>query len=237
MAPNNLYKKFNQRTLEPSTKAWDRLDAMLSIAEKKPKKNTKFWYYIAASVVITCMLGFFIYNISNNKNNTLDNGNNTPEMVNKKKYKTNINNENINQKLAKDPKFLEIPKMIGPTPLAQIKNHNKPTVQEQVYPNLPSNYIPNHEAYDYKVEANTSNFEVNTYKYVTPEILLATVNNQKIDIKEIPNPNNVVNVNPENLLQETEKEINQSFRLRALQRLKDTKTAFVNRNFKNNNNN
>ncbi len=46
MEPNNLEKDFreklNQRTIEPSDKAWDRLDAMLSVAEeKKPKKKNK----------------------------------------------------------------------------------------------------------------------------------------------------------------------------------------------------
>lgn len=55
MEPNNFEKDFreklNQRKIEPSDKAWDRLDAMLSIAEqKKPKKNAK-WILVAAGIV------------------------------------------------------------------------------------------------------------------------------------------------------------------------------------------
>ena len=48
MEPNNFEKDFreklNQRKIEPSDKACDRLDAMLSIAEeKKQPKNKNRW--------------------------------------------------------------------------------------------------------------------------------------------------------------------------------------------------
>ena len=66
MEPNNFEKDFreklNQRTIEPSDKAWDRLDAMLSVAEvKKPKKKNK-WLYIAASIVGFLLVGTFFFN-------------------------------------------------------------------------------------------------------------------------------------------------------------------------------
>ncbi|WP_343696825.1 hypothetical protein [Flavobacterium sp.] len=45
MEPNNFEKDFreklNQRKIEPSEKAWDRLDAMLSIAEEKSQRKIK----------------------------------------------------------------------------------------------------------------------------------------------------------------------------------------------------
>ncbi|MDW8849946.1 hypothetical protein SD960_07580 [Flavobacterium sp. MMLR14_040] len=70
MEPNNFEKDFreklNQRTIEPSNKAWDRLDAMLSIAEEKqPKKNYK-WLYIAASIVGFLVVGTFFFNQKKN---------------------------------------------------------------------------------------------------------------------------------------------------------------------------
>jgi len=66
MEPNNFdkdfRKKLNQRTIEPSDKAWDRLDAMLSIAEeKKPKKKNK-WLYVAASIAAFLLVGTFFFN-------------------------------------------------------------------------------------------------------------------------------------------------------------------------------
>ena len=73
MEPNNFEKDFreklNQRTIEPSDKAWDRLDAMLSVAEvKKPKKKNK-WLYIAASIVGFLLVGTFFFN---QKKSTID---------------------------------------------------------------------------------------------------------------------------------------------------------------------
>lgn len=54
---NNLEKQFreklNSREIKPSENAWDRLDAMLTVAEK-PKQNFS-WIYFAAS-----FLGFFL---------------------------------------------------------------------------------------------------------------------------------------------------------------------------------
>lgn len=74
MEPNNFEKDFreklNQRTIEPSNKAWDRLDAMLSIAEeKKPEKSNK-WLYVAASVVGILLVGTFFFTQNNNATQT-----------------------------------------------------------------------------------------------------------------------------------------------------------------------
>jgi len=75
MEPNNFEKDFReklkQRTIEPSGKAWDRLDAMLSVAEEKkhPKKSRK-WLYIAASMVGFLLAGTFFFN---QKENSIEN--------------------------------------------------------------------------------------------------------------------------------------------------------------------
>jgi len=72
MEPNNFEKDFreklNERKIEPSDKAWDRLDAMLSVAEEKkqPKKNYK-WLYIAASLVGFLLVGTFFFNQKKNE--------------------------------------------------------------------------------------------------------------------------------------------------------------------------
>jgi len=57
MEPNNIENQFrnqlNEREIKPSENAWDRLDAMLTVAEK-PKRSYG-WLYIAAS-----FLGFLL---------------------------------------------------------------------------------------------------------------------------------------------------------------------------------
>src|SRR6478609_6641493 len=58
MEPNKIEKQFkeqlNSREIKPSAMAWDKLDAMLTVADKKPKRNFR-WLYVAASV-----LGFLL---------------------------------------------------------------------------------------------------------------------------------------------------------------------------------
>ncbi|WP_316634293.1 hypothetical protein [uncultured Flavobacterium sp.] len=92
MEPNNFEKDFreklNQRTIEPSDKAWDRLDAMLSVAEnKKPKKKNR-WLYIAASIVGFLLVGTFFFNqkksaIETPKNNVVIEENTKKDSVEK----------------------------------------------------------------------------------------------------------------------------------------------------------
>jgi len=77
MEPNNFEKDFrdklNERKIEPSNKAWDRLDAMLSVAEeKKPitidsnKKAKRKWLYIAASFIGFLLVGTVFFNQNKN---------------------------------------------------------------------------------------------------------------------------------------------------------------------------
>jgi hypothetical protein len=73
MEPNNFEKDFrdklNQRKIEPSDKAWDRIDAMLSIAEEKktpirlrsPQDSKRKWFYIAASLVGFLLVGTIFF--------------------------------------------------------------------------------------------------------------------------------------------------------------------------------
>jgi hypothetical protein len=77
MEPNNFEKDFreklNQRKIEPSDKAWDRLDAMLSVAENKKPKKKRNWLYIAASLVGFLLVGTFFFNQKKNENETQKN--------------------------------------------------------------------------------------------------------------------------------------------------------------------
>ncbi|WP_338841261.1 hypothetical protein [Flavobacterium ginsenosidimutans] len=72
MEPNNFEKDFreklNERRIEPSSKAWDRLDAMLSVVEeKKPEKKSKRkWLYIAASFIGFLLVGTPFFNQNKN---------------------------------------------------------------------------------------------------------------------------------------------------------------------------
>jgi len=65
MEPNKLEqdfkKKLNERTIQPSEMSWDRLDAMLSVAEKKNKPKKRTWLYIAASFLGFLLVGTIFF--------------------------------------------------------------------------------------------------------------------------------------------------------------------------------
>lgn len=58
---NQISEKVNSREIQPSAQAWDRLDAMLSVAEEKKTKRSFGWLYIAASVLVLVALGTFFF--------------------------------------------------------------------------------------------------------------------------------------------------------------------------------
>ncbi len=59
---SNFAKKLREREIKPTEKAWDRLDAMLSLAEEKPRKARVNWLYIAAALFVGSFIAFQFYN-------------------------------------------------------------------------------------------------------------------------------------------------------------------------------
>ncbi|MET0759774.1 MAG: hypothetical protein ABWZ56_05110 [Flavobacterium sp.] len=52
-----IKEKLNNRTIQPSNQAWDRLDAMLTVAENEKSKRKYNWLYIAASFLGFMLIG------------------------------------------------------------------------------------------------------------------------------------------------------------------------------------
>jgi hypothetical protein len=61
---NEFRNKLNQREINPSESSWDRLDAMLTVAEDKKPVRRYSWIYIAASIIGFAFLGTFFFNQS-----------------------------------------------------------------------------------------------------------------------------------------------------------------------------
>lgn len=78
MEPNKLEqdfkRKLDQRTIQPTEMAWDRLDAMLSVAEKKSKKQRPTWMFAAAGVVLFLLVGALFFYLEGNKAGTVIKG-------------------------------------------------------------------------------------------------------------------------------------------------------------------
>ncbi|HMK06348.1 MAG TPA: hypothetical protein VK476_02395, partial [Flavobacterium sp.] len=78
--------KLNQREINPSASSWDRLNAMLTVAEeKKPRKNYG-WIYIAASIVGFVLIGTVFFSQSEE---LIDVRRNDVVIENKKNVKSN----------------------------------------------------------------------------------------------------------------------------------------------------
>lgn len=106
MKPNNIEnqirEKLNSREIQPSEMSWDRLDAMLSVAEEKKTKRSFGWLYIAASILVFLSVGLFFINQKEEVSGT-DNQIVTKEVENNKEQndsvitKQNFTNEIVTQ--------------------------------------------------------------------------------------------------------------------------------------------
>ena len=94
MEPNKLEQDFRhkleQRTIQPTEMAWDRLDAMLSVTEEKKNKPSRTWMYMAASFLALLLVGALFLNqeSQNNKDGVNTNDNRVTE--GKSEQKTSV---------------------------------------------------------------------------------------------------------------------------------------------------
>ncbi len=58
---NKIKEQLNSREIQPSTQAWDRLDAMLTVAEERKPKRSFGWLYIAAAILVFLSVGLFFF--------------------------------------------------------------------------------------------------------------------------------------------------------------------------------
>lgn len=220
---NQIRQKLNGRAIQPTAQAWDRLDAMLALSEAKKVKKNQNWIFVAASIVLLSGLGYFLFNAndtteinnsvpvvttSNEEIDTIET-NKTNEISVKKEQPVLVQNEVHDSK--KQSKFIKI---VGTNELIKEKNiiEENPTLILQ----QPS---------------------TNTYKYVSPENLLAeaqtAAKSTPSDKKTIVKPR--IKVDAASLLTSVEKELDDTHKESTLDKLskkiQDAKSALVNRNY------
>lgn len=213
---NKLREKLNTREIQPSSQSWDRLDAMLSL-EEKPKKKAFPFFYIAASVLFAIGITFWFTNENS-------------EVTIPKKNQIVITNENVPLKIE------EIEKVVS----NEISNNKVETVLVE---NIQKSKIRTQNTFaSQKTPNNSQQLTVNkqavTFKYISPENLLASVENgnqNQISIA-ISKPNQTFSkVNANALLSSVEVEIDKEYKESTLDKLKrnfnQVKTAVANRNY------
>ncbi len=223
MEPNNIEKqikeKLNQREIQPSANAWDRLDAMLSVEEQKPKRNYK-WLSIAAVFVGFTLIGIFMMNKENSVENVIPSNSvvleNEMETI---KNEIRIDSENV---------FTEVEKA------AVINNQRTKKIEKpstEINPKkdfLLDNYSKNEEVI---VENQPKE---STAKYTNAESLLAEIENgEKIEIPNVSKKPSV-KVDANSLLSSAETEVNETFRDKVIESINkkynSVRSAFANRN-------
>ncbi len=220
---NQIREKLNAREVQPSAQAWDRLDAMLAVSEEKKPKKGYGWFFVAASMLLFFGLGFFLFN----SNETTEINNSTPIVttINEEidTVETNKTNE-ISVKNVK-PVLVQNEENISKKELRNIKiEGRKELTKEEDLTKDNSSSIIHHPS-------------PNSYKYVSPENLLAEVQTGEKVItsdKKI-SPKAKMKVDANSLLTNVEKELDENHKETTFDKLnrkfKDAKSALANRNY------
>lgn len=238
MEPNNFEKDFreklNQREIEPSNQAWDRLDAMLSVAEEKKikldsKKSTRKWLYIAASVVGFLLVGTFFFN---KKENTIEASINT--VVEKEVIKDSVEKPILNNI---DSSKTEI--VLSENPSEQ--TINKETTRDNQKPNKINKKESNQIAESSiiikknqeKQSINNQTAVVETPKKENVDQLLDSAE-KTVLAENSAKPKAKIKINASDLLNQVDGELEQSFREKVITKVnknyQTVKVALANRN-------
>jgi hypothetical protein len=238
MEPNKLETQFreqlNSREIKPSEMAWTKLDAMLSAAEKPKAKFP--WLYVAASFVGLLLIGTAYFT---SQENTIKNQKNGLVIQNLVVPKTKvIPSDSVHLKNEKKESIVQVvQKSVSKSNQSSELKQESRVVKNQVA------VVSSLNQYKYDtivISSEKKNFQSKSKnKYVSAEKLLAEISNTKFELKAIDGTNEKtrksISVNPNRLLSEAEKELNQSYRESALDRVnknfKVIKTVLVNRNY------
>ena len=219
---NQIREKLNAREVQPSAQAWDRLDAMLAVSEEKKPKKGYGWFFVAASTILFFGLGFFLFN--SNETKEINNSNPIVTTINEVMDSTEANKINQISVEKEQPVLVQNEVNYSKTQ----KNKKSKETNELI---KPENDL------EEKITPNSQLQTPNSYKYVSPENLLAEVQTGEKVItsdKKI-SPKAKMKVDANSLLTTVEKELDENHKETTFDKLnrkfKDAKSALANRNY------
>ena len=219
---NQIREKLNAREVQPSAQAWDRLDAMLAVSEEKKPKKGYGWFFVAASTILFFGLGFFLFN--SNETKEINNSNPIVTTINEVMDSTEANKINQISVEKEQPVLVQNEVNYSKTQ----KNKKSKETNELI---KPENDL------EEKITPNSQLQTPNSYKYVSPENLLAEVETGEkvITSDKKTSPKAKMKVDANSLLTTIEKELDENHRETTLDKLnrkfKDAKSALANRNY------
>lgn len=223
---NQIQKKLNSRDIQPSAQAWDRLDAMLSIAEGKKPKRKMPWLFIAATFTGFFMLAVFLLNQNKDEQTILNNGNAVVNVTKPIEDSSSVARPVIIENKKVIQKSLLIPQKNKIMVAESKKESTKPEKQVLKIQNITEEpkeiivaVIPEKTIEKKKLEIN-------------PEVLLASIENENTQNKT--NPKSKIKIDPSSLLSQVDGEIELSFRQKVIKTINknynSTKIALATRN-------
>ena len=236
MEPNNFDKKiqqkFNSRKIEPSAQAWDRLDAMLTIAEEKKQPKKYAWLKIAATFLIFSGIGYIFFQ-QNQKSEIVSP---THEVVISKEKSNSNSNDNINTNEVQEQHQIttqnENVLAVASSKTSNLTTKNNSNYKKTIYTtNITEKRNVNIAQNENNIKQQQEINQKPTYNYITPESLLADVQGTKKTNGNTNTYQSTLKVNPNDLLNSVESELDQSFKDKTLAKLKQVKSAVVNRNY------
>ena len=227
----NIQEKFNFRTIEPSETAWNKLDAMLTVAAEKKQPNRFFWLSIAASFLLFSGVGYVFF--QQNKQSRLTPT--TEEIVTSKtnsetethKQNTEESSVSSEKELANNTIKFNVLKTKKSTTILPAQKENP---KLEIYETAVLKQQEVNTVNEIKKEGIKQEIKEPNYNYTSAETLLAQAQGQK-------KPSNIISfkstlrVNPNELLQAVESELDKTFKEKTITKLKQAKSAFVNRNY------
>jgi hypothetical protein len=246
MEPNNIEnqirEKLNSREIQPSEMSWDRLDAMLSVAEEKKTKRFPFLSFqfigIAVSILVFLSVGLFFINQKEEVSGT-DNQIVTKEVENNKEQndsvitKQKFTNEIVTQQQEQVAVTINNkPQIINKKSSESFNQNNQKTgVNPIINKEKEIEYQATEVIAQKDMPRIISQEKIEMPKKVAVNVddLLASV--EKTSKKEV---NAKVKVNANSLLSQVDGELEQTFRQKVINRIgknyQEVKEALANRN-------
>jgi hypothetical protein len=235
MGPSKLEKEFksqlDQREIKPSPAAWDRLDAMLAVAEEKKAKPIYNWIYIAASIIGFLAIGYVFFS-------------NPAALVDAKRTEVVESNlakpasDSINREQQRPLQSQKESKVVANNQVATQKKNSAVSPSQKINKQIavPQNQIAqtantNKNSVEQQIEKSINNQKANEFNQISP---IPITNKSQIAEVTAKTNNPTVKVNASNLLSEVDNELELSFREKVIRKIdknyKTVKVALANRN-------
>lgn len=222
---NEFRNKLNQREINPSENSWDRLDAMLTVAEEKKSKRNYSWIYVAASILGFAFLGTIFFSQSD-KNVTIESNEvaieNNQKAVPKKEGHSIIPSNSQTESIAVISKVKNVKK--NPRVIKSTVKY-----QNQVAQNANSDIVIPMIEKEQTIQKTEQFASSNISDNAIDEMLAAVKTTSKT-----ANSKTAVTVNPNALLSQVDGELELSFREKVINKVnknyQTVKVALANRN-------